>query len=246
MRLTAELIQNSLSYINPLGERELDLRGHKIPAIENMGVASRDQDCIDFTDNDISVLGNFPLSPRLQTLLLTRNRISSIQPTLYRSIPNLKSLVLTQNRIVELADLEPLSRLEKLTYLILNDNPVKTKENYRLWVIWRCPKVRFLDYQKVRDAERQKANELFGSMEEPTALAAKILSIKSKATFDVAPTANGSSSSREIRVKLTPKERKRVEEMIKNAKSIREMEELERMLSEGKIPGGVLDDEMET
>jgi hypothetical protein len=27
MRLTVELIQNSLSYINPLKERELDLRG---------------------------------------------------------------------------------------------------------------------------------------------------------------------------------------------------------------------------
>lgn len=27
MRLTAELINNSLSYLNPLNERELDLRG---------------------------------------------------------------------------------------------------------------------------------------------------------------------------------------------------------------------------
>lgn len=27
MRLTVELIQNSLSYINPLKDRELDLRG---------------------------------------------------------------------------------------------------------------------------------------------------------------------------------------------------------------------------
>jgi len=27
MRLTAELITNSLSYLNPLNERELDLRG---------------------------------------------------------------------------------------------------------------------------------------------------------------------------------------------------------------------------
>jgi hypothetical protein len=27
MRLTAELINNSLSYLNPLKERELDLRG---------------------------------------------------------------------------------------------------------------------------------------------------------------------------------------------------------------------------
>ena len=64
MRLTADLIQNSLSYLNPLNDRELDLRGallkradtvpwmqsgvdinlqyttgHKIPAIENLGVA---------------------------------------------------------------------------------------------------------------------------------------------------------------------------------------------------------------
>lgn len=31
MRLTAELINNSLSYINPLNERELDLRGTHIP-----------------------------------------------------------------------------------------------------------------------------------------------------------------------------------------------------------------------
>lgn len=35
MRLTAELIHNSLSYLNPLNERELDLRGttirHDVP-----------------------------------------------------------------------------------------------------------------------------------------------------------------------------------------------------------------------
>jgi U2 small nuclear ribonucleoprotein A' len=39
MRLTTDLIHSSLSYLNPLKERELDLRGHKIPAIENLGVA---------------------------------------------------------------------------------------------------------------------------------------------------------------------------------------------------------------
>jgi U2 small nuclear ribonucleoprotein A' len=70
------------------------------------------------------------------------------------------------------------------------------------------------------------------------------LSIKSKATFDVGPATNG-TGSRDIRVKLTEKERKRVTDMIKNARSIKEMEELEKMLSEGKIPGGILDDTME-
>lgn len=34
--------------------------------------------------------------------------------------------------------------------------------------------MRFLDYQKVKQAERQKARELFGTAEEPTELASKV------------------------------------------------------------------------
>jgi U2 small nuclear ribonucleoprotein A' len=34
--------------------------------------------------------------------------------------------------------------------------------------------VRFLDYQKVKQAEREKAAELFGTADEPTALASKV------------------------------------------------------------------------
>ncbi|CRK17719.1 hypothetical protein BN1708_003001 [Verticillium longisporum] len=122
MRLTAELIKDSLSYLNPLKERELDLRaridseapspgacetGHRIPAIENLGAAGP-HDSIDFTDNDIQTLGNFPLSPRITTLLLARNRVASIQPALPTAIPNLRHLVLASNQIAELADLDVL------------------------------------------------------------------------------------------------------------------------------------------
>lgn len=34
--------------------------------------------------------------------------------------------------------------------------------------------MRFLDYQKVKQAEREKAEELFGTAEEPTELASKV------------------------------------------------------------------------
>jgi len=34
--------------------------------------------------------------------------------------------------------------------------------------------VRFLDYQKVKDVEREKAAELFGTAIEPSALASKV------------------------------------------------------------------------
>lgn len=147
--------------------------GHRIPAIENLGVAGP-HDAIDFTDNDIQVLGNFPLSPRITTLLLARNRVASIQPALATSVPNLTNLVLASNSMAELADVDVLSKFARLTHLVLVDNPITKKEHYRYWIVWKCPSVRFLDYTKVKEAERESGRELFGTADEPTALASQV------------------------------------------------------------------------
>ncbi|KAI5861923.1 L domain-like protein [Durotheca rogersii] len=256
MRLTAELLQNSPSWLNALKERELELRGHRIPTIENLGVAGP-QDAIDFVDNDIQVLGNFPLSPRIQSLLLQRNRIASVQPTLANSIPNLTTLQLESNNLNELADLDPLGTFPRLTHLVLRDNPVTKKDHYRYWVLWRCPSVRFLDYEKVKEAERKRARELFGSAEQPTELATQIMGVRSKA-FDPTAASNGggggggggasggSLPARMSRIKLTDGEKRRLQDMIKHATSLDEITRLEAMLREGRMPPGVhLGDEME-
>ncbi|KLP00840.1 U2 snRNP protein A` [Fusarium fujikuroi] len=242
MRLTADLIRDSLSYLNPLKERELDLRGHRIPAIENLGVAGP-HDAIDFTDNDIQVLGNFPLSPRITTLLLARNRVSSIQPSLAKAIPKLANLVLSSNNLAELADLDALASFPRLTHLVLSDNPVSKKENYRYWVLWKCPSVRFLDFEKVKESEREKARELFGTEEEPTALASKIQGIKTT-TFNTS-TDGSDAPSKLSRIKLTDAEKKRLQERIKKATSLQEIIALEKELNEGRLPSGIHGDAME-
>ncbi|CAJ0549132.1 Ff.00g027450.m01.CDS01 [Fusarium sp. VM40] len=242
MRLTADLIRDSLSYLNPLKERELDLRGHRIPAIENLGVAGP-HDAIDFTDNDIQALGNFPLSPRITTLLLARNRVSTIQPSLVKAIPNLTNLVLSSNNLAELADVDALGSFPRLTHLVLSDNPVSKKENYRYWVLWKCPSVRFLDFVKVKDSEREKARELFGTEEEPTPLASKIQGIKTT-TFNAS--ADGSDAPSKLsRIKLTDVEKKRLQERIKKATSLQEIIALEKELNEGRLPSGIHGDAME-
>lgn len=119
------------------------------------------------------------------------------------------------------------------------------RENYRYWIVWRCPTVRFLDYQKVKDVEREKATELFGTAKEPSALASKIMGIRSR-TFDIPSTsiANGTASAgdKSYRVKLTDKEKKRVEGLIRNAKSLQEISRLEKELNDGRIPQGGGDD----
>ncbi|KAF4512949.1 hypothetical protein G6O67_000274 [Ophiocordyceps sinensis] len=242
MRLTAELLHDSLSYLNPLKERELDLRGQRIPTIENLAAAGP-HDAIDFTDNDIQVLGNFPLSPRLNTLLVARNRIVSIQQGLPNAIPNLRNLVLASNILAELADLDVLGMFPRLTHLVLAENPVTRKEHYRYWVLWRCPSVRFLDYEKVKQVEREKGRELFGTAEEPTVLTTEILGRKTK-SFEMST--NGSAeSSKQLRMNLTDEERQLLEKKINNATSLKEIIALEKEMKEGKLPSGLHQDAME-
>jgi U2 small nuclear ribonucleoprotein A' len=107
--------------------------------------------------------------------------------------------------------------------------------------------VRFLDYQKVKEAERDEATELFGTADEPTTLASKIMGVKSKAV-DVLVGANGAAgggggaaaaASKLSRLKLTDREKGALKDMIKKASSLEEIIRLEKALNEGRLPPGV-------
>jgi vacuolar-type H+-ATPase subunit H len=156
-----------------------------------------------------------------------------------KNVPYLKNLVLVSNHFAELADLDGLAGFKRLTHLVLADNPVTKKEHYRYWVLWRCPSVRFLDYQKVKAAEREAAKELFGTEEEPTELASKIMGTKSKAVETTAADITAEPTSKLKHMKLTDAEKKRLKDMIKKADTLEEMIRLETMLKEGRLPAGV-------
>jgi U2 small nuclear ribonucleoprotein A' len=67
-------------------------------------------------------------------------------------------------------------------------------------------------------------------------------------TFDVSATngPSGATTSRIARLKLTDKERKKLQDMIKKASSLEEIIRLEKALNEGRLPPGVIvDDAME-
>lgn len=95
----------------------------------------------------------------------------------------------------------------------------------------------------MREAERERAKELFGTAEEPSELAAKIKGVKSR-TFDVSGAGvNGKADAprKSVRTQLTDSEKKRVEKMIESAKSLSEIERIEKDLAEGRIPAGAAD-----
>jgi hypothetical protein len=107
-------------------------------------------DTIDFSDNEIEKLENFPLLPRLQSIYLNNNHISKITPGISDSLPKLDTLILTNNRLVNLHDIDPLAEISTLRTLSLIDNVIQKKPHYRLYVIHKLPLLRLLDFKKIK------------------------------------------------------------------------------------------------
>ncbi len=91
----------------------------------------------------------------------------------------------------------------------------------------------------MKDVERKKAEELFGTPEEPTELASNIMGVKSKGF--VVPTANGADSSYSKDRIYTDDEKRRMRAAIQAASSLAEMARLEKDFAEGRIPAHILE-----
>ncbi|WKX96581.1 hypothetical protein Q1695_012762 [Nippostrongylus brasiliensis] len=229
VRLTVELIDNAPQFINTVRERELNLRGFKIPVIENMGVTKDQFDVIDLTDNDIKRLDNVPLLKRLHTLYLHNNRVHYIQPDIAEKLPNLKILALTNNNITELGDIDPLANCKKLEYITFIGNPITHKANYRAYIIYKLPSVRVIDFKRVRLAEREEARKTFKGKRGQKAREA----IKRSTT---APAETENAELRVTSTSLTAEDRAKIQSAIASARSLAEVEYLQSVLASGRIP----------
>ncbi|XP_057688886.1 U2 small nuclear ribonucleoprotein A' [Corythoichthys intestinalis] len=230
VKLSAELIEQAAQYTNPVRDRELDLRGYKIPVLENLGATLDQFDTIDFSDNEIRKLDGFPLLKRLKTLLLNNNRICRFGENLEQCLPSLRELVLTNNNIQELGDLEPLASVKTLSLLSLLRNPVTNKKHYRLYVINKIPQIRVLDFQKVKLKERQEAEKMFKGKR--GAQLAKDIAKQSK-TF----TPGMAAQLEKKRTGPSQADVQAIKNAIAKATSLAEVERLKGLLQAGQIPG---------
>lgn len=225
-KLTADLVLVSPQFTNTIKDRELDLRGLKIPIIENLGGTLDQFDTIDFTDNDIRRLDGFPRLMRLKTLLLSNNRISKIAEDLDTNVPNLQHIALSNNEITQLGDLNPLAKLKSLTSISLIQNPVHALPHYRLYLIHLCPSLRLLDFQKIKDEERKNAKKMFEG-KAGKKLKGEIVKVSS------APGAAQVVKPKAPAAGPTPAEVARIKAAIQQASSLQEVQALEQQLKAG-------------
>jgi len=224
MRLTAELVLSSSSYFNPIKERELDLRGNKIAVIENLGATQDQYDSIDLTDNEITKLEGFPQLNRIRTLLVSNNRIARIANNLGEQLPNMETLVLSNNKLQNLTDIDPLAELPNLRRLSLLENTISKKQHYRLYIIHKLPKLKLLDFRKIKEKERVASTKLFGVPD------------KTKPGQKTATTASTIASANEL-IQQDQAKVQAIKNAIANAKSLAEVEQLNRSLEAGILEG---------
>ena len=129
MRLSSEILGQAEQRSNALDERELVLRGLAIPAIEHLAVTRDAFDAIDFCDNRLLRLENFPRLSRLSSLICSGNLVESFDhKNIKTNTPNLTTLVLPDNRISSLHEVAKLGdSCPKLEFLSLVGNSVTSK-----------------------------------------------------------------------------------------------------------------------
>lgn len=99
VKITPDLISRSAQFLNPVKEFQLDLRGYKIAAIENLSATNDQFGCIDLSDNSITKIEELPKLNRLRTLILINNRIMKIEKDFALNCANIENMILTNNRV---------------------------------------------------------------------------------------------------------------------------------------------------
>lgn len=237
MRLTADILQRAPCSLNTLHDRELNLRGFKIDTVENLGVLQDQCDLIDFSDNELTVLENFPRMLRLKGIYVCNNYLSRIT-RLGESLPNLETLMLMNNRINGLQEIDNLASFSKLELLSLLENPVVHLPNYRLYVIFRIPSLKCLDFQKVKRVEREEAIRFFNSPEGVSLLASVAAGDKStravgsenRASHNTTSGAGGGVTP------LTDEQKAEVRKAIESATTREQVDRIEKQLKTETFP----------
>lgn len=177
MRLTQDHIARAPQITNPLGDRELDLRGNGLMNLGGdegaLALLQDSFDTIDLTDNFLSKIEKFPKMERLTTLICHRNRLEKVSHDVTISLPNLKNFIADDNEFESLDSLIVFRSFRKLERISMSytlqwkgRNKVSIDDRFRLFLIFLCPTLKLINFQRVLEQERVEARRRTAEFEE--------------------------------------------------------------------------------
>jgi U2 small nuclear ribonucleoprotein A' len=168
MRLDEATILRSPQIMNPLGERELDLRGNGLTLLDEGPLSQLDDafDVIDLTDNSLTSLEYIPEMKRLTTIIAHRNKLQRVSLSAALRLPRLHSFVADDNNFSTLDQLVVFGKFPLLERISLGGtNPVARHEHFRAFLMYLCPKLKLINFQRVLAVERAAVSILRSTFE---------------------------------------------------------------------------------
>lgn len=233
MRLTAQVINEAPEILNPEGKLTLLLRDLQITELENLAITQNKYQVLDLSNNDLISLGNIPKSfNNLECLLLSNNNISYIDDDSFPLENHITSISLFNNNIYKFQKSFK-DKFTRLETLVLLGNPITEIENYRHFIIWLIPNLKVLDFKKVKQAERNTSESMFGTNHDEFNTLAQLMFSNENENIKL-----DGKSDRQVKnfvKKLSDEERQQLLKKLETATSIEEIERIENDLKEGMV-----------
>lgn len=115
------------------------------------------------------------------------------------------------------------------------NTPPSERQHYRLYAIHRIPSLKTLDFTKVTKSERDKAERLANSAAGAALESDVQQEAKSTTTKTFVP-GEGESAEESFVTNFTPEQKETIRQMVANAKSPAEIDEIERSVRRGIFP----------
>ncbi len=133
-------------------------------------------------------------------------------------------------------------------------NNISGRQHYRLYTIHKIPTIKILDFQKVKQSERERANRLASSaagaaMEADARLEARVAaaaapddSVTASKAFtgedvNTFEPGEGKNAEESFATQFTIEEKAKIREMVANAASADEIDRIESLVKKGIFPG---------
>ncbi|CBZ29401.1 putative U2 small nuclear ribonucleoprotein 40K [Leishmania mexicana MHOM/GT/2001/U1103] len=181
MRLTMDLVRLAPQFTNTMLQREIDLRGLRISSLDEhvLVLLENNFDVVNLSSNALTALEYFPMKSaagssdkdvrmsRVTTLVAHRNEIQRVSvASCVSALPNVVHFLADRNRLACVRDLYFLKQWKKLEVVSLEDNPVwETNSNnfdsekLRAFLVFLCPRLKLINYQRVTQADRERAQK---------------------------------------------------------------------------------------
>ena len=109
------------------------------------------------------------------------------------------------------------------------------RQHYRLYTIQSIPSLKVLDHQRITQTERDRAKRLAGSAA-GAALESDIQDEAGRQNTNTFTPGEGASAEESFVVNFTAEEKDQIRQMVANAESPEEIEEIERSVQRGILP----------